>query len=351
LLTKPFGDFFLLIYCHVCTTLTIDEEEEMALNKPNLIDQGFVITESLPSDFVGFQLAGGGVLHAQGPAGSVIIQQLNYPLFSIRYKVMQITKPFQLLCDKGQDMLIALLALKNSVKCNMEGIGTWFLRPGEFLLLRSGHHVVTSQMEVAEDNQVFEIGYATDILDCFAPYFPLLQMQPTGARTPYLLTKHGLPAGPRAMDIAHEVLRAPVEATVQSLYFQFKVREYLLLLLSATSQPHNGRPDLSSEQSARLAQIADRLRTETAKKFPIHQLAREMQMNEMKLKTVFKAVYGKGIHSYQLDARMHEAHKLLELGELTTKAIAGKVGYELTTSFITKFREYFGYPPSQVSKR
>jgi AraC-like DNA-binding protein len=48
---------------------------------------------------------------------------------------------------------------------------------------------------------------------------------------------------------------------------------------------------------------------------------------------------------------MQEAHRLLEETNLTTKAIAARVGYDLTTSFITKFREYFGYPPSQVSKR
>jgi len=322
------------------------------LTKPSLIEQGFIVNETLPTGYAGFQLAGGGVLHASGPAGDLLVQQLIYPLFSIRYKVIQITEPMRVVCDMSKGMLIALLGLKNTIKCTMEGIGTCLLRPGEFLLLHAGQELMTTQIEEAEDNQVIEIDYSPELLTSFSSYFPVLHdWSRDTSRLPHLVTKNVRPAGPRAIEVAHDLLHAPVDSPVQSLYFELKVREYLLLLLSASSQPKEDRPDLSPEQWTRLADIADRLRTQTGKKFPIQQLAREMGMNEMKLKTVFKAIYGKGIHSYQLDARMHVAHKLLEEGDLTTKAIAAKVGYELTTSFITKFREYFGYPPSQVSRR
>lgn len=320
-----------------------------ALDKPHLIEQGFVVNETLPSDYAGVQLVGGRVMHAIGPGGNLLLQQLNYPLFSIRYKTIQLSRPLRLHCNEGEHVLIALLALKNTIKCTTEGIGSWYLRPGEFLLMNAGEELLSAQLDEAEDNQIIEIGYSTEILNSFSPFFPFLTDE-LSASPPFLINKHFRAAGPKAIEIIHDLLQAPVEATVQSLYFEFKVREYLLLLLSATSQEPEEKQDLTAEQSARLAGIATRLRTETSKKYPINQLAREMQMNEMKLKTVFKAVYGKGIHAYQLDARMHEAHQLLEKGELTTKAIAAKVGYELTTSFITKFREYFGYPPSQVTK-
>jgi AraC-like DNA-binding protein len=61
-------------------------------------------------------------------------------------------------------------------------------------------------------------------------------------------------------------------------------------------------------------------------------------------------VFGKAIFEYQLAARMEEARKMLLENELTTKAIAAKVGYKNTTSFISKFKDHFGYPPGAIQK-
>jgi transcriptional regulator GlxA family with amidase domain len=73
-------------------------------------------------------------------------------------------------------------------------------------------------------------------------------------------------------------------------------------------------------------------------------------MNTMKLKMAFKERFGQGIFEHQLEARMKEGLRLLQETNLAIKDVAGIVGYQRATSFISKFGEYFGYPPSQVEK-
>jgi len=76
----------------------------------------------------------------------------------------------------------------------------------------------------------------------------------------------------------------------------------------------------------------------------------EFNMNEKKLENLFSEIFGTTILQYHLESRLREAHRLLEVTNYTSKQIRAMIGYDLTTSFITKFRKYFGYPPSEVKR-
>jgi AraC-like DNA-binding protein len=108
---------------------------------------------------------------------------------------------------------------------------------------------------------------------------------------------------------------------------------------------------LTKDEEDRMRELGERLQQDPQGRFPIATLAKEMGMNEMKLKLAFKQVNGKGIFEYHLDQRMNEALRLLKNSDLSTKEIASLVGYEFTTSFITGFRKYFGFPPSMIQRK
>jgi AraC-like DNA-binding protein len=317
-----------------------------------LIPQGLLFSSTLPASYRGMVLANSTTQHARGDNGEWIFQRLDQQDFSLRFHVFDIFRPMDFLAQQGSDILVALLALKSNLHYSIQGLGSVLLRPGQFALLQSPATALTAHFEKSQEYQHLEIAWSADLLRPFLPRFPLLEpvLSPPTCH-PFFVGTPGRAAGSDALHLAQDMLRPPVPPDTQSLYFNLKVREYLLLLLVASRQAAPSTVPLTQEQHGRLLRLAERLRTETAEKFPIAQLAVEAHMNEMKLKTAFKSLFGKGLFEYHLEARMKEAHRLLEETNLTTKAIAARVGYDLTTSFITKFREYFGYPPSQVSKR
>ena len=321
-------------------------------NEAQLIQQGFLLSDALPISYRGITLADSATLHAKGLAGELVFQQADQSDFSLRLQVYQLFQPLELLAQQGSDILIALLALKNTLHYSIQGLGSIFLRPGQFALFHSPATALTAHFEQAQEYHHLEIAWSANLVRPLLPHFPSLQPALLLPSTrPFFVGTPGRPAGSSALHLAQEILRPALRPDLRPLYFETKVREYLLFLLAASDDPTTPPLPLTQEQQEKLVILAERLRSNTAEKFPIAQLALDAHMNEMKLKTAFKALFGKGIFEYHLEARMNEAHRLLEETNLATKAIAAKVGYDLTTSFITKFREYFGYPPSQVSKR
>jgi AraC-like DNA-binding protein len=128
------------------------------------------------------------------------------------------------------------------------------------------------------------------------------------------------------------------------------VHEYLVALLSASQQPPVRYSGISREDYKRLQAMADKLSGNPAKKFPLHDLSMQLHMNEKKLNRIFGQIFGKPVFEYHLEARMKEAHRLLEETDLTTKQVAARVGYARTTSFISRFKDFFGYPPGEITR-
>ena len=78
----------------------------------------------------------------------------------------------------------------------------------------------------------------------------------------------------------------------------------------------------------------------------IPELAKRVVLNEHKLKTGFRKMYGKSIYEYVRSLRMRNASHLLENIDLSISEIAGMVGYVNTSHFASAFRNEYGLNPS-----
>ncbi len=78
----------------------------------------------------------------------------------------------------------------------------------------------------------------------------------------------------------------------------------------------------------------------------IHELSKMVVLNEYKLKTAFRDMYGKSIYKYIRSLRMKNARHLLENMDLSISEIAGMVGYVNTSHFAAAFRNEYGLNPS-----
>jgi AraC-like DNA-binding protein len=78
------------------------------------------------------------------------------------------------------------------------------------------------------------------------------------------------------------------------------------------------------------------------------ELARHVGLNEFKLKTGFRTLFGTSVFAYLRAQRMELARRLLVQRGQSVTEVALRVGYANPSKFALAFRKHFGFPPSAL---
>jgi AraC-like DNA-binding protein len=82
---------------------------------------------------------------------------------------------------------------------------------------------------------------------------------------------------------------------------------------------------------------------------PTHkELAKEILLNEFKLRTGFKEYYGVTMYDYITRLRMEKARRLLLEEKMSIYEVSGLAGFKHQANFSKAFKKYFGLLPSEV---
>lgn len=81
--------------------------------------------------------------------------------------------------------------------------------------------------------------------------------------------------------------------------------------------------------------------------YSIAEIAQAVGMGRTRLKTCFKAYYGKGLYAYLREQRMQLALRLLQDTSMPIKAVAKTTGYKQTSNFSFAFKKRFGVTPGE----
>lgn len=79
----------------------------------------------------------------------------------------------------------------------------------------------------------------------------------------------------------------------------------------------------------------------------IKELAKLVGLNEYNLKTGFKEIYGKPVHSYLKDYKIAKAKEMIETKEYQINEVADLLGYTNVSHFIDAFKKKHGKTPKQ----
>lgn len=82
----------------------------------------------------------------------------------------------------------------------------------------------------------------------------------------------------------------------------------------------------------------------------LDELAKLTGLNNFKIKTGFKELFGVPVYKYLQNKRLEKAFELLENKTLNVQEVANYVGYESLGSFSNAFYKKFGYRPSDINK-
>lgn len=147
--------------------------------------------------------------------------------------------------------------------------------------------------------------------------------------------------------VVADIIRGPVDLTNRHKFYEKKALalwfHVIRDLAESNLPPHTS---FSAAEVAALYKLKDDINYHPEHNYQLKMLARNAGMNENKLESGFKSLFGKTVFGYILDQRMHLSSRLLKGGTYSIKEVAAKVGYKNTASFTHAFKRHFGFPPS-----
>ncbi len=144
-------------------------------------------------------------------------------------------------------------------------------------------------------------------------------------------------------------LSPELQGTLQRLFAQSKVREYLCALCSYMA-PHvreSHRPPLQHPRE-RLAALHDYLKQLEGQLPSLEDLAVRFRLSARHLNAAFAEQYGLPIYAFIANWRLNEAYVAIRDSDVALKVLASRLGYSHVNHFNRAFRRKFGHPPGQL---
>lgn len=153
----------------------------------------------------------------------------------------------------------------------------------------------------------------------------------------------------RIYSVIQEIKSCVFEGLSRKIYLQSKTFELIALLYEGTEKRQGF--ELSNKDKERLHEAASIIRDNIETPYSIIELAHKVGINQTKLKTGFKSLFGNTVFGYLQDIRMDQAKRYLLDTQLSVHEIGVRVGYQNTSNFSTAFKNTHGYTPSKLREK
>ncbi len=153
---------------------------------------------------------------------------------------------------------------------------------------------------------------------------------------------------PQTTVVLNQMFNIQLSTQAQRLFCQGKVYEILSLYFSAREVDTVSCPFLNDEENVKKIKLAKEFIMKNMTQPPsIKELAKEVGLNEYRLKVGFKEVYGNTVFGYLLDHKLEHARNLLDSGDYKVNEVAYAIGYTNPSHFISAFKKKFGVTPKK----
>jgi AraC-like DNA-binding protein len=160
---------------------------------------------------------------------------------------------------------------------------------------------------------------------------------------------------PFIRQLLQQILHCPYTGLMQQLYLESKALELFAAQFALwTDAPSpTAAPFLCAQDIEQLHQAKEILTQRAAHPPSLVELARQVGLNERKLKEGFRHLFGTTAFEYLRKYRLQQAKDLLQDPGLTIANVATTVGYRSPEAFSTAFRRKFAVSPKayQLSQR
>ncbi|UKO96877.1 helix-turn-helix transcriptional regulator [Nostoc sp. UHCC 0870] len=162
---------------------------------------------------------------------------------------------------------------------------------------------------------------------------------------PYRQIDHTTPEMRVALE---QIINCPFTGLTKKIYLESKCLEIIALKieqLTAIESNSTKASVLKGDDIDRIYYAKEILTGNLDNPPSLIELARQVGLNDYKLKLGFRQVFGTTAFSYLHQQRMEKARQLLLEGQMNVKEVARAVGYTNQSHFATAFRKQFGTNP------
>jgi AraC-like DNA-binding protein len=143
-----------------------------------------------------------------------------------------------------------------------------------------------------------------------------------------------------------QISRCHYTKALRHLYVESKAHEMLVCCIDALQNKlRSDALPLSKSDIENLRRAKEIVDNHISNPISLAKLSRMAYLNEYKLKTGFKALFGKPVYAYLLDKRMEYARILLEKRTFRVYEVAEMAGYSDSSNFSKAFFKRYGYRP------
>jgi AraC-like DNA-binding protein len=161
------------------------------------------------------------------------------------------------------------------------------------------------------------------------------------------LSPRDVKVNPRIYSTIQAIRKCTFEGLTKKIFLESKVYE-LLAFVHEISEGGEANLRLTSSDEERIRHAATLIRGNLNKPFTIVELARIVGINQTKLKSGFKLVFGTTVFSYLQETRMQIARELLLDTHLPIQHIGRLSGYNSISNFSIAFKQTHGYSPRML---
>lgn len=150
-----------------------------------------------------------------------------------------------------------------------------------------------------------------------------------------------------------QIIDCPYQGMTKRIFLESKALELLTLQLHQWTEQHKhstGSRALHADDIERLYRAKDILMRDIQNPPSLMDLARQVGINDYKLKYGFRYIFGTTVFGYLQNCRMERAKQLLAERQLSIAAIAHTVGYASQSRFCHAFKQRYGMTPIACRK-
>ncbi|MBE9583154.1 helix-turn-helix transcriptional regulator [Mucilaginibacter sp. JRF] len=158
------------------------------------------------------------------------------------------------------------------------------------------------------------------------------------------LLQNDILLNPKLEGLMQDIKTCPYQGITRRVYLEAKVYELVSTCLQGVQADEN-RSQFSNREIELIKETAQLIRANLDSPLTIIELARKAGINQTKLKSGFKHVFGDTIFSYLQKIRMNKAKMYLLDTQLTIQEISHLSGYQSISNFSIAFKRTFGCSP------
>lgn len=146
----------------------------------------------------------------------------------------------------------------------------------------------------------------------------------------------------------NELVKKTEPSSMKSFYYKIKAMELLFYLFESLKK--RGRvPEqkISKFDIDAVYKVRDKIVSSLSESSSIAELKQIAGMNELKLRKIFKQIFGMGIYDYYQLMRMREAARLIREEKLTVTEAGYQMGFENLGHFSKIFEKHIGKKPKK----